>query len=347
MPDFQVYWKAGSRAATAQPLYRESDADYQFKYFPAFAVLAIPIAAIPLQVAKAIWFSAAVVAFVMLLRFSPRALPEVRLATGWLVLVAIVALGKYYARDLVLGQINVFFTLVVTSAILSMGAGREALAGVLVALAVVIKPYALILLPWILARRKRSSMIAVVAGLATALVLPAVIYGVGGTIALYKGWWTTVSTTTADATTLPDNISVAAMYVKWLGPGAPAWPAAVTSAALLLAAVLVFRARGGVTRPDGLEAALLLTLTPLLSPQGWDYVVVVSTLAVMYLANYFDRLSRVLQPLVVLSLAMIGLTLFDLLGRTLLHTLLGLSVITVAFFVVVAGLVELRLSRVA
>jgi hypothetical protein len=146
---------------------------------------------------------------------------------------------------------------------------------------------------------------------------------------------------------LTDNISIAAMYVKWLGPGAPAWPAAVTSIVLLLTAVLVFRARGGVTRPDGLEAALLLTLVPLVSPQGWDYVVVVSTLAIMYLANYFDRLPRSLQPLTVVSLAVIGLTLFDLLGRTWLYRLLNLSVITLAFFVVVAALVALRAKRVA
>jgi len=347
MPDFEVYWKAGTRAAAAEPLYRDADADYQFKYFPAFAILAIPMASLPLPVAKAIWFGAAVSSLVLLLRIGPRVLPEMRRSTRWLLCVAIVALGKYYARDLVLGQINIIFTLVATVAVVSMAKGREVLGGVLVALAVVLKPYALILLPWIAARRKRPSIVAAGAGVAVVLVAPAVLYGVSGTLALYKGWWTTVSTTTGDTMILTDNISIAAMYVKWLGPGAPAWPAVVTSAALLLAAVLVFRARDGVSRPDGLEGALLLAIMPLVSPQGWDYVLVVSTAAIMCVANYFDRLPRGLQPLTVIAFGVIGLTLFDLLGRTWLYRLLNWSVITLGVLVVVTALCVLRIRRVA
>jgi hypothetical protein len=261
--------------------------------------------------------------------------------------VAIVVLGKYYARDLVLGQINVIFTMVATGAIVAMAARREDLAGVLVAIAVMIKPYALILLPWIAARRKPPSIVAAAAGVAAGLMLPAAIYGVDGAIDLYRGWWTTVSTTTGGTMVVTDNISIAAMYVKWLGPEAPAWPAVATSALLLLIAVLVFRARSRVAKPDALEGALLLTLTPLISPQGWDYVVVVSTLSIMLLANYFDRLPRSLRPVTILAFAVSGFTLFDLLGRTLLYRLLDLSVITLAFLVVVAALAVLRARRVA
>jgi len=117
MPDFEVYRNAGSRAAAAEPLYREADGDYQFKYFPAFAIVAIPLAAVPLPAAKAIWFGAGVASLVVLLRIGPRVLPEMRRSTRWLGLVALVALGKYYARDLLLGQVNVIFTLVATGAI--------------------------------------------------------------------------------------------------------------------------------------------------------------------------------------------------------------------------------------
>jgi len=109
----------------------------------------------------------------------------------------------------------------------------------------------------------------------------------------------------------------------------------------------VFYARHGVARPDGLEAALLLTLTPLLSPQGWDFVLVVSTPAIVYLANYHDRLPRLLRPMSVAAVAVMGLTLFDLLGRRLLYTLLEMCVLTLAVFVVIASLCALRLRQVA
>src|ERR1700752_154222 len=60
MPDFEVYWKAASRADQAEPLYRESDGHFVFKYLPAFAVLAIPLAALPRDRAEIIWFGGSV-----------------------------------------------------------------------------------------------------------------------------------------------------------------------------------------------------------------------------------------------------------------------------------------------
>ena len=56
MPDLAVYWTAATRARAAEPLYRVDDGHYQFKYLPAFAVLATPLSTVSLQAAKAIWF---------------------------------------------------------------------------------------------------------------------------------------------------------------------------------------------------------------------------------------------------------------------------------------------------
>ena len=44
--------------------------------------------------------------------------------------------------------------------------------------------------------------------------------------------------------------------------------------------------------PDTLEASLLLLLIPLLSPQGWDYVFLIGTPAVMLLINELPSLPR-------------------------------------------------------
>jgi glycosyl transferase family 87 len=348
MPDFEVYWRAGARAAHAEPLYRADDAAYQFKYFPAFAVVAMPLGTLPLAVAKPIWFTLSVAALVALLPLSVSILPERRKPVALLIAVLIVGLGKYYAEDLVLGQINLVFALVATAAIAAANAGREALAGALVVFAIVLKPYALILLPWIAARRRAPSVIAASAGVVLAAILPAAVYGVDGTVRLYQEWWTTVTETTAGTLTHSDNVSLAAMYTKWFGFGNAATVLAGLSAVALLAiAAVVFARRRGLPSPDGLEAGLLLTLTPLLSPQGWDYVVLVSTPAIAYVANYLSDLPRSLQPIVVLAVAVIGLTLFDLLGRRLHYALMDLSVITLAFLVVIASLAALRLHRIA
>ena len=187
MPDFEVYWRTGVRAARAEALYRVTDGEYQFKYFPAAAVLAIPIGALPYSVARGIWFGALLGALVAVLRLSVKTLPERRKPMGLLLAVLIVGLGKYYARELVLGQINLLLVLIVISAMLAVKAGREAQAGWLVALAAMVKPYGLILVPWLIARGRTRSVVTVAAGMAVAFLLPATIYGLAGSVALHLG----------------------------------------------------------------------------------------------------------------------------------------------------------------
>ena len=148
MPDLAVYWTAASRASHAEPLYRSDDGHYQFKYLPAFAVLTIPLAAVSLDTAKAIWFVTSVALLVLLLALSLRLLPD-RRRRGW-VLIAVTALVmlKFYGHELVLGQMNALFAVIVVVAALAARNGREAALGALVALAIVVKPYAVIFLPW-------------------------------------------------------------------------------------------------------------------------------------------------------------------------------------------------------
>jgi hypothetical protein len=348
MPDLEVYWSAGGRAALAEPLYRVEDRHFQFKYFPAFAMLAIPLGVLPLPVAKGLWFFTSVALLVVLLVLVPRLLIERRKSTALLIAITIVALGKFYVHELMLGQVNLLLAVVVTCALLAMKTKREGMAGLLVALAIVIKPYAVIFVPWLVARRNRSSVLAVVAGVAAALVLPAVMYGLGQTAALHRDWWRTVTDTTAPNLMTADNVSLASMNARWLGQGSLATSIAILTAAVLLAAAaLVFAHRRGIVFPEGLEAGLLLTLMPLLSPQGWDYVFLLSTPAVVYLANYEDRLPQPLRAMTIGALAIIGLTVFDLVGRTVYQAFMQISGIPICFFVVITALCVLRRLGIA
>ena len=348
MPDFEVYWRAGARAAAAEPLYRPSDEDYQLKYFPAFAVAAIPLGMLPLDTAKAVWFALSALALVALLPLSVTLLPQRRQPMWLLIGVLLIGLGKYYAEDLVLGQINTIVALVAALALLALNRGREAAGGLLVALAIVLKPYALILAPWIAARRQRQSIGALCIGLLVACVLPAFVYGLDGTVDLYRDWWRTVTTTTDGTLLHSDNVSLASLWAKRLGIGSAATGlATVSSIALLIAAAVVFLRRTGVEKPEGAEAAVLLAITPLISPQGWDYVLVLSTLTLLYVVNDFDRLPRALQVLSVGAIAAVGLTLYDLLGRRLIYALLDLSVITIAMVALIGALFTLRMRKLA
>jgi Glycosyltransferase family 87 len=348
MPDFEVYWRAAARAAQAEPLYRADDGHFQFKYLPAFAVLAMPIGLVPLQTAKLLWFAASIGMLIALLRLNARIPPVTRKSRAVLYAVMIVVFGKFYAHELVLGQVNMLFAVVATAMLLCMRSNREGAAGALAAVAIVIKPYAVLFLPWLAARGRIASIAASFAGLAAALALPVLRYGVEGSTTLHREWWRTVTETTAPNLSVYDNVSLAAMYFRWVGPGELSATLAYASAAVLLAvAAIVFVWRRGVTYPEALEGGLLLTLMPLLSPQGWDYVFLIATPAIVIVANNEDRLPQPLRALTILAMATIGLAIFDLMGRAAYYEFMRLSIISLCFFVVIAALTVLRLRKTA
>ena len=348
MADFEVYWRGATRAAAGEPLYRADDEHYRFKYFPAFAVLTIPVGFLPLPAAKAVWFTASALLLALLVRLSLDVLPERRRSNAVLAVAAIAVLGKFYGHELILGQVNVLFAVLAVCALVEMKRGRERLAGVLIAFTIAIKPYGVLFLPWLLARRKAASATAALLTLAVISVSPLPLYGVDGTIALYRDWWATVSGTTPSNLLNPDNVSFASAYAKWFGAGTVATSVALVTALIALgctAMVLVYRR--GLTFPEAIEGSLLLMLIPLLSPQGWDYVLLLATTAVVLLVNYLDRLPRALQAAVVAAGLVMGLSVFDLIGRPAYARFMEMAVITVCASVLLVALYTLRARRVA
>jgi hypothetical protein len=348
MPDFEVYWTAGSRAIAGEPLYRVEDGHYQFKYLPAFAVIAAPLALMPMNAAKAFWFATSALLMLVLLGLSARALPEPRRPIVLLLVLTFLAMAKFYAHELVLGQVNLLFAVLAVLAVVEIRRSREWTAGLLLAAAIVVKPYAALFVPWLALRPNRTAFVTLGAGLLAALLVPALMYGWTGNLRLLSDWWHTVTSSTAPNLTNQDNVSLAAMFTKWLGPQTGASTLALLSGFILLAlTAVVVAGRRGIREPDALEASLLLMLIPLLSPQGWDYVFLISTPAVMLLINELPSLPRNLRIATIASISVAALSIYDLMGREAYGTFMALSAITICFLVEVAALITLRFRRAA
>jgi predicted Rossmann-fold nucleotide-binding protein len=110
---------------------------------------------------------------------------------------------------------------------------------------------------------------------------------------------------------------------------------------------VVVAGRGSLPVPEPLEASMLLFLIPLLSPQGWDYVFLIGTPGVMLLLNDGASLPRGLRVTAFAAIAIVGLTVYDLVGRDVYSAFMQLSVITLCAVVEVAALAELRFKRAA
>ena len=354
MVDFGVYWQAATRLTHAEPLYRASDGHYQYKYLPAFAMLAAPMTMLDEGAAKMMWFALSVGALVLLVRLSVRFVPERRRRFAVLAALTFVFMGKFYVHELVLGQVNIFFGVLVVTAIGALQVDAGAVAGSLLAAAVVIKPYGVLFAPWLLVADRSTNRRAIVA-FATVffvtLIAPAAVYGFKGNFQLLADWWRTVSDTTAPNLTIADNVSFAAIWAKYIGPGrAASLLASVSGAAAvgIVADAWLRRNRDDEgADPVYLEAAAILVLIPLLSPQGWDYVLLLSTPA---LALIFDRMPELPRAWKIAAWAVIGvmgLAIFDLVGRYIYARVMGWSIITLCAVGVLICLSKLRRLKLA
>ena len=182
-------------------------------------------------------------------------------------------MAKFYAHELLLGQTNLLLAALLMAGLVAVKRDRRLAAGALVGLGVFVKPYALILAPWLVVARGWPAGAMTASVVALGLLLPAAVYGWSGNLDLLREWLRTVSDSTAPNLLGNDNVSIAAMWAKWIGPGAFATGLAGASIAGTVGLVVVaWRRRRAVAAPEYLECALLMLLIPLVSPQGWDYL---------------------------------------------------------------------------
>jgi hypothetical protein len=348
MADFGVYRTAATRVLHAEPLYRADDGHYQFKYLPAFAMAVAPIGVLALETARAAWFSVSFGLLLLFVRWSVRALPERRWSERTLILLGSLLMLKFFGHELTLGQTNILLGVLLVAAILALQVDQPAVGGVLIGMAIFVKPYAVILVPWLMVTHGRRAALAVTIVVVAGLLAPAAIYGWNGNLDLLASWYQTVTATTAPNLLNPDNVSVAGMWAKWIGAGVMATGlSAVSAAGLVGLAVAAWLRRRVVEAPDYLDVALLMLLIPLLSPQGWDYVLLLGTPAVICLLDRWREFGRVWRTVTALALVTMCFTIFDVMGRAAYGRFMGRSLVSVAAIALAAALGRLRWQRLA
>ena len=348
MRDFAVYRQAAMRALYAEPLYRPEDGHYQFKYLPIFACAMAPFAWVSEDDAKTIWYALSCMAGLMLIYWSIHLLPERRLPFSGLFWLTLCCMAKFYGRELALGQANVVFGALLLGALGALDLAFPAVAGLCVAAAFFIKPYGVLFAPWLAVTGGRRAIATFLSVVSVGVIFPALVYGWSGNLELFADWYRTVTSSTASNLLGSDNISLAGMWAKWLGGGAAAATlAALSSLAALGLGVVVWLKRAAVPSPAYLEVSLLMLLVPLLSPQGWDYVLLLATPAVVCLIDRWNQVGRRWQWLTGLALATMGLTVFDVMGRTLYERFMATSAISVCAIFLVIALTHLRWTKLA
>jgi len=339
---------AAARFMASEPLYRADDGHWQFKYLPASAVLMVPFTWVPKEIAELTWFALMVTMAYAFVRLSLGALPDRRRSAQALVWLTLLLTGKFLVKELALGQFNLPLALLLLGAVIAAQHGRAFSAGALVAAGVFVKPYALVLVPWLAWTLGWRPFIPFAMVLVVGLLLPAAIYGWNGNLTLLHEWYRTVVATTEPNLLMPETISFSSMWAKWIQPGPLAAGLALASAIGAVAAGLfVMSRRKQVAEPDYLEGAYFFVLVPLISPQGWDYVLLIALPAYMCLVDRWRELSPAWRAAALMGFFLTSFTIYDLLRRPLYLLLMRVAAVSVGAVIVAACLVRLRWQAAA
>jgi len=340
--------RAAQRYLAHETMYRPEDGHYQFKYLPAFAPLMVPFLWVSKDVGEVIWFALMVAMIGAFVRLSLAALPDRRRSPKLLVWLTLLLTGKFLVKELVMGQFNLPLALLLIGAVIAAQRGKRLSAGAFVAAGVFIKPYALVMVPWLAWTQGWRPFVTFGLVLAAGLLLPAVTYGWDGNLSLLHDWYRTVTDTTAPNIFTAENISFASMWAKWIGAGPAAQGLALASTVVAVGGgLLVMSRRQHVSEPNYLEGAYFLMLVPLLSPQGWDYVLLLGVPAYMILVDRWPELSPAWRVTALVGFFLTSFTIFDLLGRSLYASMMRWDAVSVGAVLVAACLFQLRWRAVA
>lgn len=346
--DFVVPRTAAVRYLAHEPLYRPDDGHYQYKYFPAFAAVMVPFTWVPKEVAEATWFTLTVAMAWALLRVSIAALPDRQLSVRTLSWLTLLLNGKFLVKELAFGQFNLPVALLMLGAVIAARHDWGFTAGALIAAGVLVKPYALVLVPWLAWTIGWRPFVPFSLVMAGGLLLPAAAYGWNGNLTLLSEWARTVTETTGPNLLAFENISFASMWAKWIEPGPAAARLALASALAAVAGGLaIMWRRRHVAEPNYLEAAYFFLLVPLLSPQGWDYVLVIALPAYVCLVDRWRELSPTWRAVALTGIFFTSFTVFDLLGRTLYTQMMQLAAVSGGAVLIGACLMRLRWRAIA
>lgn len=351
--DFEVDYRAAGRFLAGEDLYRTTDGHMMYRYLPGGALLESPMGLLPIELARPLFYVLLVGCLGASLVLSSKMVsPEPRVQS-FLRLLGVLVLAKYFAREIDLGQINLIITVLLLGAIEQLARPnddtdhrRQVLAGAAWGAAALLKPYALIVSPYLVATRRWKCLVAGLVTIALFSFAPVFRYGLAGTIELHSHWAATQLQPSMGLLTDVDNTSLLGFFVRstgdrqlgyWLYFGAALGLAALT--------LKIIRAGRDLPQPVILEGALLLSLIPLLAPLGWEYVNLMAVLTVMLLIHRRFSLPRPWRYLLVTTLWMIGLTISSVIGHPL-HTLYEAYLLTTINFVTLIGLLAgLRLRR--
>jgi hypothetical protein len=352
--DFNVYYRAGTRVLQGESIYRLDESSH-FLYAPIFAIAFAPFAPLPLRAAQFAWYLVSAVSLVALILGSGRMLlgRERHLAPA-LIVVPVILCARFIDNNIEHGQINLPILALTVWAIVFGEEDRAIASGVILAAAILIKPFAALAALFLLLEGKwRPVLFSAVFGVIL-LVVPIVVFGPVGALDHTLAYLKVVSSMTDRYTTMLTNQSAASAVARLMSIGSAA-SAAQSHAALyigtaielaLVAAVTIWFLRSSDHEPDRLphhrfQLAAFFCIMPSLAPISWKsyYAALLVPYLLLTYVLWTERPSGSPRPTLLLALVASSVILNWIPGSRANHFALFFSAHFLSSLVLLAAIV--------
>jgi len=375
MNDFDVVHRAATRVLHTENLYNFEDGHYLYKYSPFFALLVAPIGLLPLSYASLVWLLGMCVSLFFIMKMAKQMIMSDKPPPAFFYILSLLLASKFLAREIRLGQTDFLILLFIFICLLFTERGKEFLAGIFLALSILIKPTSLVFLPYFLYKKRFRLTATTILISLVFLLAPSLVYGFSGNINLLLGWKKIMSISSPPLLAVDMNQSIFALFhrlltstpygVNILNLSYTTVTAIIYTAIVGLFGFLLFLNKKSETieKPfvhskESIEYSLLFIFMALFSPLGWFQNYSSSILAIMILVYYvletnFSKIppkagkDKFITFMLVLFFILVDIINFETVGRRLNDLSLYLSFITWGILILIACLSKLRLSRIA
>jgi hypothetical protein len=212
--DFNVYYRAGHRVLHGHAIYPADDSD-RFLYAPIFAIAFAPLAALPRHLAQFVFFAVNAFSLIeLILGAGVMLFGRERRLPAALIVVPVLLSFRFIDNNFDHGQINLPTLALIVWTIIYADESHDAWAGLMLAAAILIKPFAILAALHLAIRRHFATLgWTVVAGIAL-LVVPILIFGPRGWIDQTSAYVTAIASMTNRYRTMLTNQSAVSAVAR-------------------------------------------------------------------------------------------------------------------------------------
>ena len=342
--DFEVFYRAGERFLAGESLYRADDGHLSFKYLPVNALFFSLWAMLPYPIGKLVWFVLILVGGWLFINICFHLASEEsgtqKPASPFLYVFSILIVGTYWHDEAGFGQTNLIMYLCLMLSAYAMLRDRPLKAALWWCLALVVKPYALLFLPYMLWKRKIQTLVYSLLLGTIAFFMPMLRYGFGRFWDVLAEIQTTAGASSSVLASDMANASLFGLYAKMGIQDYPTIALWATVTALVLSLIFAVWSFGKINRDRfSAELAVLFLMMPLVSPQGWRYVFWVAGVGVIWVLVRWQGIPWWGKLGSIFAFMNMALIQYELLGKKLFEMYLQTPIFIVSMLLFIAVLI--------